>query len=170
MNIGENLRRLRRAAGLTQLELAQKSGVSQATISDLERGVNETTKSLPDLARALGASVADLAPQYGETPAKRETLYRTNVAGIDPAKLAAAVEGVLAAFSEVILDPPLGPTLARAVVGAILSPTPAPPLGTTMSEEDALRVSLQYMALAEIRERRLKASAEVKPVDRLDKE
>src|SRR5687767_14189505 len=37
---GAVLRRLRRAAGLTQEEFAERAGVSPRTVSDLERGVS----------------------------------------------------------------------------------------------------------------------------------
>lgn len=46
---------LRRARGLTQIELAQRSGVAQAEISRLERGAgNPTEKTLTALADELG--------------------------------------------------------------------------------------------------------------------
>ena len=59
-DLGKRLRDARNARGLTQKDLARKSGVSQATISDIERGRNESSKELPALAKALGASVDDL--------------------------------------------------------------------------------------------------------------
>ena len=54
------LRRYRVAAGLTQKALAERAGLSIRTISDLERGVNDTPRkdTLPPLLRAL-----DLSPQ-----------------------------------------------------------------------------------------------------------
>ena len=60
---GDNLRDLRRGAGLTQASLAQKIGTVNVTISMYERG-----KRLPGLeilsmlACALGASFEDLVP------------------------------------------------------------------------------------------------------------
>jgi transcriptional regulator with XRE-family HTH domain len=36
--IGENIRRLRKTAGFTQIEFAQQIGVSQGTLSDIEQG------------------------------------------------------------------------------------------------------------------------------------
>lgn len=59
--VGENVRRTRQAAGMTQEEFAERSGFSQQYISDLERGRrNPTVVSLYEMATALGASVADL--------------------------------------------------------------------------------------------------------------
>lgn len=64
MTIADNLRRLRTAAGLSQAGLAAKSGVSQQLISQIERGVNLSTKALPALAVAIGCGVADIDPTY----------------------------------------------------------------------------------------------------------
>jgi len=57
-----NLRALRKARDLTQAELAEKSGVTQATISDLESGKQHMAQfaTLRQLAKALRVSVGDL--------------------------------------------------------------------------------------------------------------
>ena len=67
--LGEWLRQQRGASGLTQEDLAERSGVSVRTIADLERG--RTRRPYPSsvraLARALGlpdAAVADLIARY----------------------------------------------------------------------------------------------------------
>ncbi len=55
--VGENIRRVRLAAGMTQEELAERSGFSQQYISSLERGRrNPTIVSIYELAQALGVS------------------------------------------------------------------------------------------------------------------
>ena len=56
LGFGTLLRRARRAAGLTQEEVAEHTGVSVRTISDLERGVNHSphTDTIDRLAGALG--------------------------------------------------------------------------------------------------------------------
>ncbi len=52
--VGRNVARLRRERGLTQEQLAERSGFSQQYISDLERGRrNPTIVSLHELAQAL---------------------------------------------------------------------------------------------------------------------
>ncbi len=59
--VGRNAARLRGAAGLTQERLAEKSGLSQQYISDLERGLcNPTIVTLYELATALGVSHVEL--------------------------------------------------------------------------------------------------------------
>ena len=82
MSIAENLIRLRKKAGLSQPALAQKSGVSQQLISQLENGVNITTKKLPDLARALGVSIYEIdenfTPDAGPTPAAPSSKFIRN--------------------------------------------------------------------------------------------
>ncbi len=60
--IGRNVARLRKAQDLTQVDLSKRSGVSQAFISDLERGnrVDPKASILQALARALGVTVDEL--------------------------------------------------------------------------------------------------------------
>jgi len=52
---GAKVRELRVAAGLTQAELAEKAGISERTVSDLERGLRGTV--YPATARQLAASL-----------------------------------------------------------------------------------------------------------------
>jgi len=66
----------RTALGLSQAQLAEKSGVSQVTIQHLESGRNSTSKKLLDIARALGVTAEWLAS--GEGP-RREA---SNVAPV----------------------------------------------------------------------------------------
>jgi transcriptional regulator with XRE-family HTH domain len=59
--VGRNAARLRREAGLTQEQLAERSGLSQQYLSDLERGkLNPTVVTLYELAEALGVSHVEL--------------------------------------------------------------------------------------------------------------
>jgi transcriptional regulator with XRE-family HTH domain len=59
--VGRNAARLRDAAGLTQEALAERAGMSQQYISDLERGkLNPTIVTLFELATALGVGVVEL--------------------------------------------------------------------------------------------------------------
>jgi transcriptional regulator with XRE-family HTH domain len=55
--VGDNVRRVRGEIGITQEQLAERSGFSQQYISDLERGRrNPTVVSLFELAQALGTT------------------------------------------------------------------------------------------------------------------
>ena len=64
--VGRNFARLRREQGLTQEEVAVRSGFSQQYISSLERGRrNPTVITLYELAQALGVSHVELvAPKW----------------------------------------------------------------------------------------------------------
>ena len=57
--LGENLKKFRKAKKLTQKDLAQKSGVKQSVISDLETGNAKSTGSILELANALGITAED---------------------------------------------------------------------------------------------------------------
>lgn len=57
MSIGDRIRQLREKAGLSQSDLAMKAGVSQGTISQLEKNPNQKTKHLVAIARVLDCSV-----------------------------------------------------------------------------------------------------------------
>ncbi|MFC5907074.1 helix-turn-helix domain-containing protein [Streptacidiphilus monticola] len=59
--VGENLRRLRRRAGLSQVALAEASGISRRMIVNLEGGdTNVSLSSLDRLAEALDATFVEL--------------------------------------------------------------------------------------------------------------
>lgn len=58
--LGENLKKIRKAKKMTQKELAQKSGVKQSVISDLETGNARSTGSILELATALGVTAEEL--------------------------------------------------------------------------------------------------------------
>lgn len=59
--VGRNVLRCRRAASMTQEDLAEKSGLSQQYLSGLERGRrNPTVVTLHELAQALGVTHLEL--------------------------------------------------------------------------------------------------------------
>ncbi len=58
--LGENLKNIRKAKKMTQKQLAQKSGVKQSVISDLETGNAKSTGSILELANALGVTAEEL--------------------------------------------------------------------------------------------------------------
>jgi transcriptional regulator with XRE-family HTH domain len=59
---GEKLKRERRGEGLTQAELAERSGVAQSTIAQIEGGarLNPHPRTLKKLAEALGVETREL--------------------------------------------------------------------------------------------------------------
>jgi transcriptional regulator with XRE-family HTH domain len=72
--VGQNVRRLRMKQGLTQEQLAEKSGFSQQYLSDLEKGKrNPTIVSVYELALSLGATHLDLLRKF---PPKRPKARR----------------------------------------------------------------------------------------------
>lgn len=59
--VGENVRRARLAAAMTQEQLSERCGFSQQYLSDLERGKrNPTIVTIFELAQALGVTHVDL--------------------------------------------------------------------------------------------------------------
>lgn len=59
--VGRNVERLRRAKGMTQEQLAERSGFSQQYISGLENGQrNPTVVTLYEIACAIDVSPVDL--------------------------------------------------------------------------------------------------------------
>lgn len=64
-DFGSRLVRARKSAGLTQAELAERTGLGQTTISDAER-ISTSSTYLVQIAQALGVSPAWLATGEGE--------------------------------------------------------------------------------------------------------
>lgn len=60
--MNNNLAAIRSAKGITQTELAQRSGVSRTLINQLETGVRDviTTKTMIKLSKALETPIADI--------------------------------------------------------------------------------------------------------------
>ncbi len=64
--VGENIRKFRTEAGITQEELALSSGLSQGYINQLEYGKrNYTQKSLERIAAALSKTVSEFFKEEG---------------------------------------------------------------------------------------------------------
>ena len=79
-SLGQLVRDLRRAAGLTQEELAARAGLSMRAISDLERGVNHTPRptTIQLLVAALGLS--DCEREHFDAVARAHALNSSNAA------------------------------------------------------------------------------------------
>lgn len=65
---GERVRAARVALKMSQIALAKKAGVSQTTVSDIERGRNENSKDIVQIAKALKRT-----PEYLLTGKERES-------------------------------------------------------------------------------------------------
>lgn len=59
-SLQERLREERKLRGWSQKQLAVKAGVSQTTIADIERGRNQGSTFLPNIAKALDLTVEEL--------------------------------------------------------------------------------------------------------------
>lgn len=68
--LGENLKAIRRAKKMTQKQLAQKAGIPQSVISELENGVAKSTGSILELASALGVTAEELKLGISESDLK----------------------------------------------------------------------------------------------------
>lgn len=90
--IAYNIRRTRRAAGISQKELAAKLGVAPSAVSNWENGQNSIdTDRLFVMCEILGVTIHDmyLVPP-GTSPPEEEKKEKTpdiNVEGLSPAKL-----------------------------------------------------------------------------------
>lgn len=79
--VGYNVNRIRRMTGLTQLELAVRSGMRQPRIAEIERGeYNPRLDTLAKLSLGLGVSLGELTRDPGETAsaigeAREDRLY-----------------------------------------------------------------------------------------------
>lgn len=123
MSLGVRVKHLRKNAGLTQKELADKVGVDQSTISDLENGVtqNPSASVVASIAKALGTSPEFLLQGYepeGITPILRADVMALAIElqKLPPEKLA-AVKTMLMAF---------GPAVSDEQVAKHIRPAPKP--------------------------------------------
>jgi len=73
--IGIIVRRQREFKGLTQADLANKSGVSQAEISYIERGKRAHLKTLDCVAQAMGMRFSDMV-RFAEDIGDTKTVLR----------------------------------------------------------------------------------------------
>jgi transcriptional regulator with XRE-family HTH domain len=85
MRVAQNVYRLRGERGLTQEELAQRAGMRQPRIVELERGdTGSTQDTLVRIATALDVDIADLY-QRGDRPAPRRSVANHDAASTDSA-------------------------------------------------------------------------------------
>lgn len=105
MTIGQRVRQARKAARLNQTELAEKIGVKQATISELEIRHAASSKHLVDIALALGVSPVWLATGEGSMHEDDDLFSREISLPAINTKLVPLISWVQAgSFKEVISD------------------------------------------------------------------
>lgn len=71
--VGDNIKRMREAANMSQNGLAKKAGIAQATLSAIERSTkNPSVETVKLLAVALGCTVSDLMGDDPKTEKAQE--------------------------------------------------------------------------------------------------
>jgi len=74
MELKDRLKHARRLKGLTQTELAERAGIAQASISEIERGLSRSSSHLVKIAQICGVDALWLAEGVGSIPANRARL------------------------------------------------------------------------------------------------
>ena len=65
--MNKRLRKIRRKAGMSQLEVARAVNMSRTGYAEIEHGVSiKTFEKLPRIAKALGCRIDDLFPEMDE--------------------------------------------------------------------------------------------------------
>ena len=60
MNVGHNIRRIRKARGITQERLAEEAGISQSMLCQVEKGLkNPSLLVSAEMAKILGCRIED---------------------------------------------------------------------------------------------------------------
>lgn len=97
MRLSENLKRIRAERGISQDDLADRSGVSKGQISKLEVGMqkNPVLETVVALSSALGVSIEELV--FGED-GDRGMKYMLNAIESLPESKQATVKELIAAF------------------------------------------------------------------------
>jgi TRAP-type C4-dicarboxylate transport system substrate-binding protein len=125
LRVGRRVRELRRAAGLTTIALARRSGISQGQLSKIENGkALLSSKILAALCRVLDRPVGYLFQSRDEMPRVLGTL--TTVKGPEHEGIKAFAEAVQAGTGDRLSLIPLRPTQ----------------IGTAFSQVEALREGL----------------------------
>lgn len=71
MELKDRLKRSRKNAGLTQVELAERAGIKQASVSEIERGLTRTSGHLIKLAQICGVDPVWLSDGTGSPEGER---------------------------------------------------------------------------------------------------
>jgi transcriptional regulator with XRE-family HTH domain len=76
---GPEIKRRRELLGLSQAQFAKVSGLSQQSLSRLERNGSIGTRNIGKLATALGCRIEDLDPDFSGLSASTETALPSEV-------------------------------------------------------------------------------------------
>ena len=79
MELKDRLRQARKAAGLTQEQLAERAGIKQASVSEIERGLTRTSGYLIKFAQICGVDPVWLAEGVGAPGSGSESGLDSNV-------------------------------------------------------------------------------------------
>lgn len=72
MSIGENIKEMRQRNSWTQEELAEKIGIKQSMVAQIERGTKTLTVPLgKQIAEVFGCTLDDLTNELGGVPNER---------------------------------------------------------------------------------------------------
>jgi len=118
-SLGQRLAGTRRRAGLTQEQLSRESGVKQGTISKIERGDQERSSFITELAEALGVSPTWLADGTGSPYVVQDAEPAYTISDADRPRRVFVIDDVQAGdwrecidvyatgdgFEELLLDP-----------------------------------------------------------------
>lgn len=98
INVGKNIKSMRKKKGLTLQELAEKSGVSATAISAIERNVSSpTVNTLSAIGQALGESLSTLLGEseitYILTRSNERVRLASEIKNVDFLSLASGIPG-----------------------------------------------------------------------------
>jgi transcriptional regulator with XRE-family HTH domain len=98
INVGKNIKSMRKKKGLTLQELAEKSGISATAISAIERNVSSpTVNTLGAIGQALGESLSSLLGEseisYVLTRADKRARLASEIRNADFLSLASGLPG-----------------------------------------------------------------------------
>jgi transcriptional regulator with XRE-family HTH domain len=115
--LGSRIRAARKDAGMTQVELARKAGITQPTLSDLENGHSDSTSSLIDLAIALGVRPEWLATGKGDREAPSVGVGVNTTKEITEANVLGEISRVIAQLQVVQIEIDRAIQLAKGLPG-----------------------------------------------------
>lgn len=102
--LGKRLKEERESKSLTQKALAKKSGCSQTTIADIERGRNDASAKLPTIASVLGLNAYWLETGKGPKHADASSTIDADGLYITDPKLVAIVRMIQQAEAPYLVD------------------------------------------------------------------